>query len=729
MGSIYQLAGKPTPVRYPGVLPQPRRGTLAKTPQPGAARCGRPNPERPPVSGQRTQPGYPAASRPAGKGAGQPPKGRWSTGWRRLLKWITIIGGAFVALGLLLFAYAYARTDIPNPNKGFESQTSYVYYSDGKTVLGRFADQNRTIVDLSDVPTHVQDAVVAAEDRTFWTNKGIDPKGILRAAFNNASGGSTQGASTITQQYVKVFYLSQERTWSRKVKEAILSLKIQRQMSKEQILQGYLNTIYFGRGAYGIEAAAHAYFNKPAHLLTVQEGAALAAMINSPNSYDPANGPAERRALHERYVYVIDSMDSLGTLPAHLVGSPHEYRLPTFPRLQGQSQYGGQRGHVLSMVRAELNRLGFGDREIDGGGLRITTTFTKKDMNAAAAGVAQERPNLPDLHAAVASVSPKTGALRGMYAGKNYLKSQINWAVEGGAPGSAFKPFSLATGLTYGYSLKSVFDGSSPQTIAGTEFKNEGEGGGYSYGNIDLLKATEDSVNTAYLNLVNSMPNGVNDVHQTAIDMGIPKDAPGFAANLSMVLGSMTVSPIDLANAYGTIDDGGLEKPVYFIQSVKTKHGDVRYQHHIKTNQAISKDVAADTSYALQQVTVSGTGTNANVIGRPVAGKTGTATDDLGHVRSSWFVGYTPQLVTAVMYSRGNGNEPLDGYLDTYFGGEHPARTWAAVMQRALYGDPILDFPSPAYLDQPVEGHEPTPTYTPTPTPTPSKSSSPKPSN
>src|SRR3954451_8394174 len=310
MGSIYQLAGKPTPVRYPGVLPQPRRGTLAKTPQPGAARCGRPNPERPPVSGQRTQPGYPAASRPTGKGAGEPPKGRWSTGWRRWLKWFALIGGAFFALALLLFAYAYAQTDIPDPNKGFETQTSYVYYSDGKTVLGKFADQDRTSVDLSDVPTHVQDAVIAAEDHSFWTNKGIDSKGILRAAFNNARGGSTQGASTITQQYVRVFYLSQARTWSRKAKEAILSLKIQRQMSKEQILQGYLNTIYFGRGAYGIEAASQAYFGTSAKALTVQQGAALAAIINSPNNYDPADGKAAKRALKARYSYVIDSMDS-----------------------------------------------------------------------------------------------------------------------------------------------------------------------------------------------------------------------------------------------------------------------------------------------------------------------------------------------------------------------------------------------------------------------------------
>jgi membrane peptidoglycan carboxypeptidase len=657
------------------------------------------------------------------------PKRKWSTGWRRWVKWLGIIGGTVFVLCLALFALAYARTDIPDPNEGYEAQTSYVYYADGKTVLGKFAEQNRTSIDLDQVPTHVQDAVVAAEDRTFWTNKGIDPKGILRAAFNNASGGSTQGASTITQQYVKVFYLSQDQTWSRKAKEAILSLKIQRQMSKEEILEGYLNTIYFGRGAYGIEAAARAYFLKPAKDLTLQEGAALAAIINSPSGSDPEAGRAARQALKERYDYILDGMTEMDTMPSELVGTQKVYRLPEFPEIPAESQYGGQRGHVLKMVRAELVRLGFTDKEIDGGGLRITTTFTKEAMDAAEQGVFEQRPDdLKELHVAVASVEPKTGALRGMFAGQDYLDSQLNWAVSGGAPGSTFKPFSLVTGLTYGYSLQSTFNGSSPLEVGGTEFNNQGEGGGESYGIVSLLQATEESINTAYIDMVDSIPDGPAEVVDSAVAMGIPADAPGLDENLSMVLGSATVSPIDMANAYGTIADGGLAKDVYVVESVKTADGEVQYSHSEKTNQAISEDVAADASYALQKVTEVGTGTNANTIGRPVAGKTGTATDDEGHVRSSWFVGYTPQLVTAVMYSRGNGNEPLDGFLPTFYGGEYPARTWAAVMSRALEGEEILEFPEPAFLEQTVEGHEPTPTYDPTPTstssPSPTQSSS-----
>src|SRR5689334_2268140 len=195
-----------------------------------------------------------------------------------------------------IFYFAYRATEIPDPNEAFQAQATKVYYAGGKTELGSFALQNRESIPLADIPQSMQDAVVAAEDRSFWTNKGIDPKGILRAAFSNAKGGATQGASTITQQYVKILYLTQERTLKRKVKEAFLSLKIQQQQSKSQILEGYLNTIYFGRGAYGVQAAAYAYFNKPAKRLNNAQSAVLAAVLNSPNHLS-----TDKEALLSRY--------------------------------------------------------------------------------------------------------------------------------------------------------------------------------------------------------------------------------------------------------------------------------------------------------------------------------------------------------------------------------------------------------------------------------------------
>ena len=497
----------------------------------------------------------------AGQGTstgGSTAAGTGPSGLRRWIKRGFLLLGAAFGVALALFAVAYARTDIPSPNEGFDSETTIVYYADGKTVLGRFADQNRTLVELKDVPQHVQDAVIAAEDKTFYSNQGIDPKGIVRAAFNNASGGDTQGASTITQQYVKVYYLSQERTYTRKLREAILSLKIHRQLEKEEILEGYLNTIYFGRGAYGIEAAAQAYFDRPASQLTVKQGAALAAIINSPTAYDPANGKDSRQALKSRYTYVIDQMSEMATLPG---SKGNVYALPPFAKPQDQNVNGGQRGHALAMVREELSKQGYSDQEISGGGLRVTTTFTQKAMEAAESGVTSVRPDLKELHAAAAVVDVKTGALRGMYAGQDYLKSQLNWAVEGGAPGSAFKPFTLATGLDYGYALDSTFYGNSPIEVDGATFENQGESAGESYGEaIPLLYATEQSVNTAYIDLADTMDNGIELILDTAVAMGIPRNAPGLDENYSMVLGSATISVIDMANSFGTIAAEGRAK-------------------------------------------------------------------------------------------------------------------------------------------------------------------------
>jgi membrane peptidoglycan carboxypeptidase len=235
---------------------------------------------------------------------------------KRVLRRVLLVGALVAGLGVATVAAAYAFIDIPDPNEEFQAETTAVYYSDGKHRIGTFAVQNRNAIPLSRVPQHVQDAVVAAENREFWTDEGIDPTGIVRAAYSNLQGGPTQGASTITQQYVKLLYLSQEQTYTRKFKEAILALKVDQEMSKEEILEGYLNTIYFGRGAYGIQAAAKAYFEKPARKLDVREGAVLAAVLNSPGSFDPAVEKDNSKALLGRYRYVLDGMVAIDALDA-----------------------------------------------------------------------------------------------------------------------------------------------------------------------------------------------------------------------------------------------------------------------------------------------------------------------------------------------------------------------------------------------------------------------------
>jgi membrane peptidoglycan carboxypeptidase len=286
---------------------------------------------------------------------------------RRILKWTGIATVLTLIAGVAAFFIAYAAIDLPDPNEEFETQTTRVYYSDGKTLLGEFRIQDRRLMALADVPEHVIQAVIAAEDRSFYSNNGLDLKGIIRAAWNNASTDSTQGASTITQQYVKVLYLTQERTLTRKIKEAFLSLKLQRQLSKDEILQGYLNTIYFGRGAYGLQTAANAYFEKDAEELSISEGAALAAILNSPGNYDPANGPEAREALKARYAFVLDGMAEAGDIDAAEAEELAE-KLPKFPKIKATDTYGGPEGFLLNMVERELRAQGMTESDIYGGG-------------------------------------------------------------------------------------------------------------------------------------------------------------------------------------------------------------------------------------------------------------------------------------------------------------------------------------------------------------------------
>jgi membrane peptidoglycan carboxypeptidase len=655
---------------------------------------------------------------------------------KRVAKWLLIlalVGGLLLAAGLF---FVYKSTDIPDPNKDFETQTSFIYYADGKTELGKFATQNRESIPLKEIPQTLQDAVVAAENRTFWTDKGIDPKGIVRAAFSNVRGNSTQGASTITQQYVKILYLTQERSFERKGKEAILSLKIQNQLSKSKILEGYLNTIYFGRSAYGVQAAAKAYFDTDAKNLTLRQSAVLASVLNSPTHLDPANGRSSRQDLRERYAYVLGGMADMGTAPAEKAERAAK-KLPKFPKIEAESQYGGQRGHMLALVKQELHARGFSDEEIDGGGLRVTTTFTAKAMQAAEQGVREAKPDGfgdKELHVAVASVEPGTGALRGFYGGQDYLDSQINWAVAGGMVGSTFKPFTLATALDNGYSLKDTFQGNSPYEFPdGLTVNNEGTGSdglGNDYGEaVNATTALEESINTAYVDMSNSIPDGPDKILATANALGVPptepnKKYPGIPStsrdlesDALITLGKARVSPINMANAYASIDNGGKRADVHVIDKVVDQSGETRWSYKQSTENALGEDVAADTSYALQQVVQNGTGQAALALGRPAAGKTGTATNNKDQVSSAWFVGYTPQLATAVMYVRGDGDDQLDGWLPSYFGADYPADTWTSVMRRDMEGLEIQEFPPPANVDgeAPVAGHAPS-TAPPSPT-------------
>jgi membrane peptidoglycan carboxypeptidase len=659
-------------------------------------------------------------------------------GLRRLVKPVLILGVVLALLGVLSVAVLYKAIDVPSPNAAFQTQTTHVYYRGGNQEVGQFAQQKRDSIPYAEMPQNVKDAVVAAEDRTFWTNPGIDLKGILRAAFSNARGNDTQGASTITQQYVKILYLTQEHSYKRKIKEAIVARKVAKENSKDEVLEGYLNTIYFGRGAYGIQAAAVTWFGKDAKDLTLGEAAVLASVINNPTLYDPANGEHNKESLENRVKHVLNGMVEMGKITRNEADRAGA-KLPEFAQGKTQSTFAGQRGHAMALVKSELIRLGVAtESEIDGGGLKVYTTLDKKVMKADEDAINEIRPDgVPQLHTAIANVEPGTGALRGFWGGQDYLKSQLNWALAGDKVGSSFKPFALAAGLEAGYSLKDTFDGNSPYYYSGdgTGPYVVNEDAGRDWGPVNLIKATEQSINSAFADLTMSIPNGPQKIMDTAEAMGIPKPgagslnnmykSPGLEAVGGIALGSATIAPVNMANAYATFANKGQAAKLFVIAKVVDRDGNVLYQHRTETHEAISADVSADATFAMQQVIKSGTGTAAAALGRPAAGKTGTATSEdpkggKDFTSSAWFVGFTPQLSTAVKNNRtGDRGQPLplEGYISNEFGGHYPAMTWAAAMKEALEGEPVESLPPPANLDgtAPESGHAPQPTKTPKP--------------
>ena len=653
-----------------------------------------------------------AATRASSKAAGKPSKlkafswkisghGPW---YIATLRWAAFLGVLGILGGALSFFVLYQAIAIPDENADFKTQTTKVYYSDGKHAIGTFATQDRESIPLSEMPASMQAAVIAAEDRSFYSNRGIDFKGIIRAARDNAASGEiTGGASTITQQYVKILYLNQERSYTRKIKEAILSIKIHNQLTKKEILEGYLNTIYFGNGSYGLEVAAQTYFDKPAKELEYQESALLATIINSPSFYDPYTEGAESR-ITPRFHYVLDGMLKSGAITTEQRDAWQD-KLPKVAKLKENNRYKGTKGFLLDMAKKGMLDLEFTEPQIDGGGMRIITTFDYNKQKDAIAAVKSVRPSgLKELHTALVSVQPGTGAVRALYGGPDYLKSQLNWATLGTQPGSTFKIFSVVAALENGYSLKTQLNGASPVDFGnGVVIENQGDSGGRGYGKIPLLKATENSVNTAFADLVDQMKDGPGKTLDAANEAGIPTNVTDkFDRNvLSVPLGYAPVPPIDMANAYATIAASGKKADWYVIEKVTdASKKEVLHQHKKETEQTIPKDVAADTIAALQQVVRSGSGTNGRTV-CPTGGKTGTATAGEGptsRVSSSWFAGITPKLATAVMYNRGKGNEELEGYLNPFFGGTYPAMTFRAFMNAALDPSNCGTFPPPANI-------------------------------
>ncbi len=602
-----------------------------------------------------------------------------------------LIAIGVIALGIGIFAILIARTTVPSPNEVATSEATIVYYADGKTEIGRLGDATRRSVALADVPLQVQHAVLAAEDRSFYDHGGISPVGVGRAIWNNLTGGSTQGGSTITQQYAKNAFLSQERSWDRKLQEALLAFKLETVVSKDEILENYLNTIYFGRGAYGIEAASIAYFGIPSSQLTAAQGAVLAAIIKSPSGLAPERDLA---GLEGRWTYVLDGMVEQGWLTQK---QRDNAEFPKIKKLKAKDRLGGATGFMLTMVEDQLRELGFDDTEIQRGGLRITSTFDRQAQRAATAAVRKVGPQsgTEGLRIGLAAVRPGTGEIIAIYGGEDFVTDQINNATRPFAQaGSTFKPFALAAATEKEVPLTSVWNGDSPSTVDGYTFSNYGD---KSYGPVTLLQATENSINSAYVEMESEI--GVKSVADAAVRAGIPADTPGMDLddlNLTFVLGTASPSGLDMANAYATFAAGGARATTTVLKEVVGPNGGLLFSLTPRTEAAFDADTADTVSYALNRVVTNGTGGAALALGRPAAAKTGTTDDN----KSAWFVGYTPQLAAAVLMAKEDSEGlPVSlsgtGGLETVTGGSFPAAIWTAFMAGALEGLPVESFSKP----------------------------------
>ena len=671
----------------------------------------------------------------AGKKGPAKKKHRWAK--RIGFSILTVFLGVFIA-GMAVFLYLYNTLAVPAPDDLALAQKTTVYYADGTTEMGTLGEINRQIIDTTTLPDYVSKTIVASEDRTFYTNNGVDLKGIFRALVNNLRGGARQGGSTLTQQYVERYYIGETTSYTGKLKEAVLAIKINREKSKDEVIGAYMNTIYFGRGAYGIDAAAQAYFGHGAHELTLSESALLAAVIPAPSAWDPAVNPDKAKERWERDLNLMVEDGWITQAERDAAVFPETID----PDTLNSASMTGTNGYLMAQVKQELIASGqFDEDKISQGGLRITSTIVKEHQEqavAAAEGMNEvEGWDPTHQHVALSSMDPATGEILAEYAGADYEKRQQNAVTQDIAmAGSSFKPFALLANARLDGTVYDTYSGKSPQYFRGmgTPVYNDG---GYSFGNVTLVKATAYSMNTVFVGLNDDVE--PENTLKAAIDAGIPEDTVGLNDELLNVLGPSSPHNIDLTTAYSTIANGGERVTAHIVKKVEDSNGKLLYSGDVAPKRVFEVKEVSSIMPALEAVT-KGEGTAANVdsaIARlTTAGKTGTSSDQL----SAQFVGFVPGMVTAVsMYQSDDaGNSvPLDdvGGLDQFHGGDWPVDVWIDYMKPATANLPGDDFPWKVESNRKVHNNAPTPapsatteapqsaaepTETPTPTETPS---------
>lgn len=572
---------------------------------------------------------------------------------------------------------------------------STILDGDGR-LLTRIYNQNRTLVEYEAFPAHLVTAVISAEDARFFEHSGFDLRAIARAALANLGEGEVvQGGSTITQQYVKnTYFRNPSKTFKRKARELRLAIEVERSYSKEEIFDRYLNTVYFGAGAYGVAVAARNYFGHGVGGLTLSESALLASLIKSPAIYDPRDNPKKAK---ERRDYVLDRMADLGHITDRTARRARERGLgvtkePPQPTLRQPYFVEAATREVLKDRRLGLNEQERA-RSLYKGGLRIETTLEPRLQRAAERATSQVLNRPGDPSAALVAIRPDTGAIVAMVGGRDWSLSQVNLALgkagggSGRQPGSSFKPIDLATALESGHHLtdryesspvRFTFDGGSTWTVDNAE--------GRGYGLMTLEEALVHSVNGVYARLAVEI--GPGQIATQAHLMGVRSKLPIYP---SIALGSAEVSVLDMASAYATLANGGTAIEPTTIKSIRTSTGEVLRPDQAIVEQAVSPGNAYLITKTMEQVIERGTGVAAS-IGRPAAGKTGTTND----YADAWFVGYTPQLVTAVWVGYPQGRIPMTSVHGIRVqGGTFPAQIWRSFMLAALAGEPVQDFRIP----------------------------------
>ncbi|WP_338494040.1 transglycosylase domain-containing protein [Streptomyces sp. SJL17-4] len=651
-------------------------------------------------------------------------------GLRRFFSWKKLLGTFFVACLLAMGALyvVYLLVPVPTANAEATMQSNIYKYADGK-VLARTGKINREIVGLDKIPLKVQKAFVAAENKTFYKDNGVDIKGTTRAAWSTITGKGKQGGSTITQQYVKNYYLSQDQTATRKLKEMVIAIKVDQESTKSEILAGYMNTSYYGRSAYGIQAAARSYYGVDATQLTTAQGAYLASLLQAPNQYDwTSASPTGRKLVEERWNYVLDNMVGEGWLP-EAERAAMKFPVPQKPKpLPGME---GQTGYIVEAANQELMRQGVSEEDIKAGGWTITLSIDEKRQKDLVKAVDRQLEAKLDrkgdkkdatVQAGATSVDPKTGEVVALYGGVGATEHWTSNATRRDyQPASTFKPIVLASALDNRsvtqdgreIGLGTIYDGTSKRKVVGSDipFAPENEDD-ESYGSVTVQKATNSSINSVYAQMIVDV--GPARTKETALALGM-KDGADFGETPAMSLGTMGASTMDMAGVYATLDNHGKKVTPTLVKGAVHKDRTLSATKGIG-GQVISREAADTVTQAMTGVVRNGSGFRA--AGEyEAAGKTGTSENN----RSAWFVGYTPELVTAV----GLFGEDAKGNQVTLTDTINPGRANGGRTPAQIWGDyttGALDGGSDASFDLETDRWTP---YDPDPTPTGSSSSEP----